>query len=970
MTHKNIKDYFTITKINAKVFIVILILFSLFFYCKKEVLINNELDSTEYSFKKYNVDESNKWSTFKDYGNGSFFIHPGKINPVKGVFTLNKDLNVVFDFSLKKSGIKGEIEFLLIKNGDTLNKFLTTLKEPKKVSLFITEGDKIEIIADKFGSTSFDHGNLKITVFDSDKFIILPIIWVLFFILLFQYNYSYLFINSFIYFILIIASEVLGFGSLTVEGIFNYTILIFSISFLSIFIFQNLFWVKKYYAALVLNFVIALTLITIPICILIYVLNFDVKITKDILFAILQSNSNESLEYISDSINFRYILLFTIIGPIYFFLHRQEKVFKREMNNSILLILIGISFCTVLFQLPKQASFNFISKTYKTYYKEISLFKEAQKARKSGEINFNATKKGEGETYIIVIGESLSKNHMGLYDYLRNTTPKLSKMEDELVVFDNVYSNHTHTMSVLTMALTETNQYAKKGFNSSLSIIELLNKADIETYWLTNQLTFGPYDNLVSVISAEADNVISINSSVGKNTDTNRYDGDLIKEVAKTFKQKTDKNRVIFVHLMGNHASYKKRYPNDKFSVYKNGLNKGEFGANTSKNSSINYYDNSVQYNDYVVSSILNELKDSKSNVKGFVYMPDHGEDVIKNVGHNSTKFTYEMTQIPMVSWFSDGYKIKYKEKYQNLLNNSDKLFSNDLFYDTMVGLFDVNTENYNKKYDLTNKNYNLKPKDALVLHGRKKYINKNNYDYWQKLNAEYLISINQSSRIFPHRVNSIGKLKDIWNDGFRSLEVDILFGYKGRQIFQVGHDSGTVGETLETFLSSINQEEIERIWFDFKNLNINNYKAALKRLEYLNKKFNIKDKIILETGTKDFFFKEFKKNQWHTSYYLPTGDIVRLLKNKSVVKMEIIAKKIALQLKRQNLSAVSFDNRLYPFVKKYLEPKVGNSIVYHIWYGPSLTSTDFKAKLFKMEQYHDDRVKTILSHYKSNFEL
>ena len=136
------------------------------------------------------------------------------------------------------------------------------------------------------------------------------------------------------------------------------------------------------------------------------------------------------------------------------------------------------------------------------------------------------------------------------------------------------------------------------------------------------------------------------------------------------------------------------------------------------------------------------------------------------------------------------------------------------------------------------------------------------------------------------------------------------------------------------------------------------------------NKEFNIKNKIIFEIDTEGDFFKEFKVNHWHTSYYLPTGNIVSLLNSENIVEMKKTASKIAIQLKTQNLSAVSYDNRLYPFVKKYLEPKIDKSIVYHIWYGPHLNSIIFKAELSKMKEYHDDRVKTILSSYKSSFEI
>jgi len=78
------------------------------------------------------------------------------------------------------------------------------------------------------------------------------------------------------------------------------------------------------------------------------------------------------------------------------------------------------------------------------------------------------------------------------------------------------------------------------------------------------------------------------------------------------------------------------------------------------------------------------------------------------------------MTQIPMIAWFSD--------KYYSLQKHKNTLFSNDILYDIMVGLFDIRTDKYNAKYDFSSKEYNLDPKDASLLHGKKYYTEKDNY--------------------------------------------------------------------------------------------------------------------------------------------------------------------------------------------------------------------------------------------------
>jgi heptose-I-phosphate ethanolaminephosphotransferase len=382
------------------------------------------------------------------------------------------------------------------------------------------------------------------------------------------------------------------------------------------------------------------------------------------------------------------------------------------------------------------------------------------------------------------------------------------------------------------------------------------------------------------------------------------------------------------------------------------------------------------------VSSILKELQKEKG-ANGFIYMSDHADDIDAELAHMMGFFTYEMTQIPMIGWFSEQYKREYSDKYNTLLNHRDKLYSNDMFYDTLVGIFDVKTDKYNAKYDFSSKDYSLSPEDALVLRDftfnpndaviakpTRHYIEKNNHIYWQKVNAQYLVDTNQSSRIFPHRVDSIGKLKNVWNDGFRSFEIDVRFGDNNSTTFQVGHNQGLMGFGLEEFLSRVDYQKIERIWLDFKNLNQDNYKQALERLEYLHKKFDLKSKFIVESGTTSEFFKELRDNGWHTSYYMPTETLVKFLNEDNKDGMQKLAESIAKQTKVQNVAAVSFDYRLYPFIKQYLEPLISDDIVYHMWLGPSLNSTNFKNELLEDPIYQDKRVKTLLSYYTSKYYL
>jgi len=54
------------------------------------------------------------------------------------------------------------------------------------------------------------------------------------------------------------------------------------------------------------------------------------------------------------------------------------------------------------------------------------------------------------------IGEATSRLHWSLYDYFRATNKKLEKFNNQnsLIIFDNIYSTHTHTSPSLLDTLT------------------------------------------------------------------------------------------------------------------------------------------------------------------------------------------------------------------------------------------------------------------------------------------------------------------------------------------------------------------------------------------------------------------------------------------------------------------------------------------------------------------------------------
>lgn len=907
--------------------------------------------------------------------NGVFYFHTNSKFASTGALRFKENSRIHLSLKSQSTESDNSIEYRIYKNKKIIYKSVITTSE--EILLPINRGDRVEIHARKINGIDYKWGRISAKInedFFRVKNVIIPLLWTIVLTVLTLRNCAPIAITGYLVFTLLITAEKLTYGALR----FNTTLMYLIISLLLTTIFgiisKSFHGVKKLNITAGLIFTLAMATCAIPAIIIIYTLNNQQKISEEVIYAIAQTNQSEALEYISSSISSNTLIVTAILVIFIAALAVKQSTLKAPNIRTPLLIATALLLSAFTyhskdtFPLPK-----FLASSLLNYQKELDLFKQTQKNRKISDIEFTSTKTRKNETHIIILGESLNKRHMGVYGYTRKTTPALSRLKEngEILLFDNTYSSHTHTAPTMKLALTEANQVNKKPFHQSLSIINILKQANIDTHWITNQQLKGVWDNAVSVLAAEADNIVSINRSIGKQTKTKEHDGALLPELEKVLTNNSGNNKVIFIHLMGNHGIYCLRYPAAEFTKYQDPVSAFEYGqiANIKELSPhINCYDNSVNYNDYVVGSIIDQLK-KNDGVTSAIYLSDHADDIFTGRRHNSQKFTFEMTQIPMIVWLSDKYKDTYPETAENLKRRISSLYSNDFLYDTIIGITSVNTNKYDKTFDLSSNGYRFNEDQAFTLHGKKRYTGPDNHIFWQKKNTAKLIKQGIKSRVYPHRVNSIGKLQDIWRDGFRAFEVDIQIS-KEKNSLRVGHDINLVTGSLSTMLSSIDHTKAERIWLDIKNLNEKNFYTALELLESIDSIFNIKDKIIIESNIKSSLFKKFRARGWHTSYYLPTAKILTLIQAQDSVELNRLAVDIAKQLTHQDIAAVSFDQRLYIFVKYFLEEKINENIDYHTWFGPSIFDSKFEEKLIKSDVHNDTRVKSILSRYKSNFDI
>lgn len=676
-------------------------------------------------------------------------------------------------------------------------------------------------------------------------------------------------------------------------------------------------------------------------------------ITRETIFAVLQTNSREALVFLSHILSeplayaISIITFYLIIIVRYIFNTNHEN---HKSSYSTTLTIVSILFIVLQPNSKAYAGIISIEKSINEYFKEISDLKEIVKKRKNS-LQYNVTnlKEKTGEINVLVIGESLSSYHMSAYGYARNTTPWINN--SATVIFKNARSSHTHTMATLSKALTSSNQYNKKDYYESESIISVAKNAGFKTAWISNQVSVGAWDNLVSVIAKESHYYKFINKSIGKTSATKDLDENLATHLTDYLETiDPNDNHFIVIHMMGSHWNYCDRtrgadinLPTAPYYFY---LNK----QNTC-------YDKSVKYTDQVLEEIHKTLI-TKPQFKSLLFTSDHADDVFGNKKHNSAFFTEHMTEIPLIFWAGGIFEA---DRLLNMHNNKKLYFTNDLLFDTMIGILGLDSEAYVASNDISSRLYTDLINNGTVLNGKRKISKLESIV--SKENAQ------KHKKLMAHRVNTIGALVDAKKQSFNAIEFDVMYDENNDEIV-VGHGKKTLtGQKLSEYLTHENHQ-FNRIWIDFKNLNEENIVVITEKLEVLDKQFDIKSRSLLESGITSHLFSDLSKRGWQTSYYLPTQKILTLIKNNDIGQLNQEAFSLKKQIQSQSVHSVSFDSRLYSFVDSYLYPILENKVRLNTWINLSSASPHFNKRFSQLKISKDDRIDSIIVRHSTRFKI
>jgi len=306
------------------------------------------------------------------------------------------------------------------------------------------------------------------------------------------------------------------------------------------------------------------------------------------------------------------------------------------------------------------------------------------------------------ELVIMVVGETARADRFSLNGYSRQTNPLLE--QESVISFSRVDSCGTSTaVSVPCMFSI----YGRESFDGHeahpvQNVLDVLGHAGIKLLWRDNN----------SNSKGVADRIRSEDyrtSEANPDCDVECRDDGMLAGLQDYVDEQATGDILIILHQMGSHGpAYYKRYP-AAFRKFVPTCESNQLqdcsGAEIN-----NTYDNTILYTDHFLAAVIDFLRDNDDRFEtAMLYASDHGESLGES-GVYLHGLPYwvapdAQTHVPFILWFgnnSDDVDIEGLRQLQ------DDELSHDNIFHTLLGLFEVNSEIYDRQKDILQKSRDL----------------------------------------------------------------------------------------------------------------------------------------------------------------------------------------------------------------------------------------------------------------------
>ncbi|MDA3917335.1 MAG: phosphoethanolamine--lipid A transferase [Deltaproteobacteria bacterium] len=304
------------------------------------------------------------------------------------------------------------------------------------------------------------------------------------------------------------------------------------------------------------------------------------------------------------------------------------------------------------------------------------------------------------ELIILVVGEAARADHFSLNGYQRETNPLLQ--QENIINFTQMSSCGTSTAYSVPCMFSF---FPRKKFNhkkgvSTENILDVLSHTGfIDILWRDNNSDSKGVAERVSYEDFRKPENNTICS------DGECRDEGMLVGLDQYIAQHKGRDILIILHQMGNHGpEYYKRYPKE-FERFTPTCKTNQL-EECSNEQIINAYDNALLYTDYFLAKVISFLKQyDTTHETAMIYFSDHGESLgEKGLYLHGIPYVVApeaQTHIGSLMWFGD--KMSKDLNIEKIRQNKDKKYSHDNLFQTLLAIFEVETEVYIKDMDILN---------------------------------------------------------------------------------------------------------------------------------------------------------------------------------------------------------------------------------------------------------------------------
>ncbi|HHE6470804.1 TPA: phosphoethanolamine transferase [Providencia rettgeri] len=374
----------------------------------------------------------------------------------------------------------------------------------------------------------------------------------------------------------------------------------------------------------------------------------DIRFSSSIAETFINTNSSETVGMLSYNIG--YVIFYLFVFSAYFTcIHQCAKYMTRRITAISMALICGYLLAIPAYYaslLSKPDSALLITEKYflnTPFYNAAALVKNLYENRgikkiSSQKVVFNYQKKAsDTEIYVLVIGESLRRDHMSFYGYQYDTTPNLNQRKPQILAFQQAYSPAPVTILSVPISLSNIRfeQMQDKSHYSD-NIISLANHAGFKTYWISNQ---GKTNKRTSIISA----IASMSQKKAWNEFVG-YDEELQDDFNNAINDPTDKKKFIVLHTYGSHEPACNRFPEAELKTF-------------SGQEDDDCYDSSIAYTDKFIENLMQQLEGKSATL---MYYSDHAlqrldSDNNIHYHHGVNNPRKEAYEIPLLIWYSQS---------------------------------------------------------------------------------------------------------------------------------------------------------------------------------------------------------------------------------------------------------------------------------------------------------------------------